>query len=77
LEANGVVDLIRTISSSSFIWPATFRRRPQSLPIVYFVALCGGYIQMAFFLDFYCLKILDIHLFFKLSMFGACKGNIL
>jgi len=58
-----------------------------SLPIIYFVPLRGDYIQMLLFLrtpkwesqnwNSYCLKFLDIHVFFNLSIFWAHNGFIL
>jgi len=51
------------------------------------MTLYEGYIQMTFFsqdsqvgvprLGLLLLQILDDHIFLNLSLFGACKGNIL
>jgi hypothetical protein len=49
LNGSGVTDLIGTTSSTRFTWPATFGNM-HPLSIIYFVPLCGDYIQMSFFL---------------------------
>jgi hypothetical protein len=51
LGACGVMDLVRTISSSSLTRPTTFERRHHSPPYnTCFITICEGYIQMTFFL---------------------------
>jgi len=87
LNASGVVDLIRQPRAQALHDPQPLGGGTILLPIPYYMTLYKGYIQMTFFPEtpkwesqnWYscCIETLDIHIFFKSNMFGACKGNIL
>jgi len=63
-----------------FYTAPTCGKRHHSLPLVDFVTLRMGYIQMTFFPKIgtpVVPKTLDVHIFLKSNLFGTCKGNIL
>ncbi len=79
MNGSGATNLVGTISNISFMRPATFGGGPTPFFIVYFLPLCGDYIQMSLFFktpkwesqnwDFCCPRTLDAHIFLKSSLF--------
>jgi hypothetical protein len=83
LNASGAMDLVGTTLNTSFTRLVTFGRRHHSPPYsILCDSLWGLHPNDNFSWDsqnwdLCCPKALDVHIFLKSSLFGACEGTIL